>query len=50
MTVIGSAAVFLHPFRPNPGYKSDGIGAWNALMEQYEGDATQRFFMFDEKL
>ena len=50
MTVIGQASVFLHPFRPYPGHESDGIGAWNALINKYEGDPTQRFYMLDKKL
>ena len=50
MTVVGQASVFLQPFRPYPGHESDGIGAWNALIDRYEGDPTQRFYMLDKKL
>ena len=41
--------MFLHPFRPYPGHESDGIGAWNALINKYEGDPRQRFYMLDKK-
>ena len=50
MTVIGQASVFLHPFRPYPGHESDGIGARNELIDEYEGDPTRRFYMLDKKL
>ena len=50
MTVVGQASMFLHPLRRYPRHESDGIGAWNALIDKYEGDSTQRFDMLDKKL
>lgn len=50
MVVVGPAAVFQHPLRPYLGHESDGIGAWNVLVEKYEGNATQLCYMLDKKL
>lgn len=41
MAVIDLAAAFLDAFRSNQGHQSDGIGAWNTFVQEYDSYATQ---------